>query len=608
MGRYLMALLVAAGGLACGMSLTGTWRLTVELLPNTRIYESALTLKWSFLPGWRLESESKIYSDGLLRYQNFYVKGTMGEFSLWGKIYFHAQERRYRKVWFNAEIPLGGGKLRSSFNHWAKAADYTSSDRERFGPWPCLEVVSWQDAWKFMAREVYVTGPVASATMSGGNVFINIGRPFPDPDRFQIFIPAAARAAFEAVFGPNFWVTWNAEKPTVCVKGTIKGYRYTTGGPGGGGYSVAEVSISSPTALAVGACPGVLISATCPGTVVKWFYARHHHVGETVYVQGPVASISGPGTYHGYAGYRVRIGGGADVGNRVEVILPYRPDWPTVGLSYTSEVCVQGRISVIGGVAVILPPDVLSVSGSPCCSGGLPGTFLNWQFRYTLSPWTVTADFGDCGVGVSFRRLSVAASALPFCCGLTYDASFAFTKAGFESLTFTLKNLPLFCCALTADLAVKFTPEAKTVTVKPAWPGIRGCFTVYGDVIYQGTTLQGLVLYGFEIVCSVGNVKLRSVTAFDPDKVEDLTDVTFYAGEWEYLGLTYTGTGCCGGNLGFTSEFWFGGSGLLFDLQRLKATLEVPLSANILIFTKTQLDLSKPSPLDYLNVGGKITF
>lgn len=87
-----------------------------------------------------MEGESKIYSDGLLRYQNFYLEGSFGEFDLWGKIYFHAQEVRYQKFWLNAEIPLGEGTFRSSFNHWASAADYSSGDKTMFGSWPCARV------------------------------------------------------------------------------------------------------------------------------------------------------------------------------------------------------------------------------------------------------------------------------------------------------------------------------------------------------------------------------------------------------------------------------------------------------------------------------------
>lgn len=598
--------LVVAGGVAQGMSLTGNWNLTFEVLPNTRIYSSDVTLSWGIAPEWLIESESRFYSDGLLRYQNFYLGGGFGEADVWGKIFFHAQEVRYQKVWLNAEVDLGSaGTIRSSFNHWATASDYTSGDRTSFGTWPCVEVVSWQDAWKFLAREVYVSGPVIGYDYAGGALTLNIGVDSPDPDRFQIYVPAANVAAFEGAFGPAFWTTWVGK--VVCVRGTIKGYRYTSGGPGGGGYSVAEVSITSPSVLSVGACAGVTVSPGCPGTTIRWFEAKDHE-GQNVYVQGPAASITGPATYYGYENhYRVRIGGGGTVGNRVEVIMPTHPGWSTVGTSYTNEVCVYGTITVSGGVAVILPSDLVSASGSPCCTeGGLPGMFVNWRFRYTLDRWTVTADFGDCCSGFAFRQLSVAAKGLPLCCGLTYDASLAFTKGrGFESASLVLKGMPLFCCGLTADLSVSFTANQKTVSFEPTWPGIRGCLNIYGDAVWDGETWGGFVIYGWRIYCWVGAVRLETVTALNPSKI---TVGSLRSGEWEYLGLAYRSSGCCGGDVWFNADLWFGDGVYLFGLRRVRTALEFPVFAGLTLFTRGMIDLSKANPLEYWNVGWKLSF
>ncbi|GAB4305873.1 MAG: hypothetical protein Kow0097_04830 [Candidatus Bipolaricaulota bacterium] len=615
MRSYLVVfLLVVAGGVAQGMSLSGSWGLTLELLPNTRIYSSDLTLNWGVAPGWRVESESKVYSDGLLRYQNFYLSGGFGDFGVWGKIYFHAQEVRYQKAWVNAEIPLGGGTFRSSFNHWASSADYSSSDRDMFGPWPCvppLPVVSWQDAWMFMAQEVQVTGQVMSASRSGtGPVYVNVGQAYPHQDRFQIYIPSANVSAFEAVFGTGFWDTWNTEKPVICVRGTIKGYRYTSGGPGNGGYSVAEVSITSPSALSLGACAGTIVAPSCPGTTIRWFEAKNHE-GQTVYVQGPVASISGPGEYYGYANhYRVRIGGGATVGNRVEVIMPAHPGWSTTSTSYSNEVCVEGAISVIGGVAVILPPDLTSTSGSPCCTEVTYLTsFLNWRFRYTLAPWTVTVDFGDCCSGFSFRQLSVAGKGLSLCCGLTYDVSLWFTKGrGLESVGFSLKDLPLFCCGLTADLSVTFAPDLKSVSLEPKWPGTRGCLSVYGDALWENSSWNGIVLYGFRIYCWLGEVRLEAGTAFDREKMNSVSPLSFRSGEWEYLGLAYRDAGCCGGDLWFNADLWFGDGAFLGGLRRLRLSLEVPVMPDLVLFTRGMIDLSRTDPLEYWDIGGKFSF
>lgn len=606
MGRYVAILLTVAGGVAHGMSFSGEWNLTFEVLPNTRIYSSDITLSWGFAPGWRVESESKIYSDGLLRYQNFYLSGSFGDFSVWGKMYFHAQDVRYQKTWLNAEIPLGEGTFRSSFHHWASAADYSSGDKSMFGAWPCVDVVSWQDAWKFMTREVQVTGPVAGYYYAGGALTLNIGENYPDPNRFQIYIPAADVPAFEEAFGTQFWTAWVGK--TVCVKGTIKGYRYTSGGPDDEGYSVAEVSISSPSALSLGACSGVMVSPVCPGTTIQWFYAKNYE-GQVVYVQGPVVSITGLGTYYGYANYyRVRIGGGNGVDNRVEVIMPTHPGWSTAGTSYTNEVCVQGTITISGGIAVILPPDLISTSGTPCCGGGLPGTFLNWRFRYTLDPWTFTVDFGDCCTGFFFRQLSVTATGLPLCCGLVYDVAFSFTKAGFSLLAVTLSDLPLFCCGLTADLSVSFATDQKTVSFAPTWPGIEGCISIYGDALWEDGVWGGIALYGWRVYCWIGDVRLEAGTALDREKMNSVSPLSFRSGEWEYLGLAYRSAGCCGGDVWFNADLWFGDGVYPFGLRRVRTALEVPVFAGLTLFTRGMIDLSAANPLEYWDVGWEFSF
>lgn len=603
--------LVSVATLAQAMSLGGVWDLTLELLPNTRIYSSDITLRWSIAPGWRVESESRVYSEGLLRYQNFYLSGTLGDLDVWGRIYFHVQQARYRRVWLHAEIPLGGGTLRSSFNHWASAAEYSSGDRSTFGAWPCIEAVSWKDAWKFMAREVHVSGPVVEYAYAGGGLTLSIGAESGDPHRFQIYVPPASVNAFETAFGTLFWKGWVGR--TVCVRGTIKGYRYASGGPGNGGHSVAEVSITSPSVLSLGTCTGVAVSAGCAGTTVRWFEALNY-AGETVYVQGPVASIgpssgSPPGSYYGYSGYRVRIGGGSAVGNRVEVILPVHPGWSAAGTSYSSEVCVYGTISVIGGVAVILPPDLLSTSRGRCCTeGGLPGMFLNQRLRYTFAHWTVTVDLGDCCRGLTLRQIAVRADGLPLCCGLTYDAALSWATAGFGALALTLRNLPLFCCGITADLSITCTTDRKVVSLEANWLGVRGCLSVYGDAAWTDNVWTGFKIYGWRIYCWLGNLRLEVGVALDRAEMSSASPLSFRSGEWEFLGLAYRGSGCCRGDVWLNTDVWSGDGVYLFGLRRTRLSVEVPIMPGLTLLTRGMIDLSKAEPLEYLNIGWKLSF
>lgn len=506
-----IGLLVGLGVLGFGMSFYGTWDLTLELLPTLRIYESELNLNYVFAPGWRVESESKFYSDGL-RYQNFYISGSFGDFSVWGKMYFHAQEVLYQKFWINAEIPVGEGAFRASFNHWATPADYTSTDREMFGDWPCYTLVpaapvieatsDWVDGWQGpndprIGTRAYVYGTIGWYYRTSTYINLYMVRNYPYK-RFIIYIRFAdiPEGDVMAKLGITSWPEVVGMK--VCVYGTLKNWE----SPGG--------------------------------------------------VHNP------------------------------EIILAESPN----------KVC-----------------DLNKGDCQPAMVPVAVGPFINWRTTLTWTPWKVVVDFSDCCEGTWFRQAKVELSDVAFCCGLFLDASLIFTKTkGLEKASFSLGDLYLPCCGITASVSAEFTPTSKTVKFEPKWRGISGCFTVYGDVKWTPNVIQGIELYGFDITCYTGNFKLRAITAFDPDKVEDITDITFYTGEWEYLGLTYEEQGCCGGELSLTLESWFGDEGILFGLQRFKFNFEVPLTPAITVFSKAQWDFSDTPPLDWFDVGWKISF
>jgi hypothetical protein len=586
----------------------GSFSATIELLPDLELYSAELTLGMSFAGMLEVESESKIYSDGL-RYQNFYLDGYIGDWDLWGKIYFHAQEVRYQKLWLNAALDLFGEELTLSFNHWASEDDYWSSDEDRFGPWPCREAISWDQAWRYFGSTISVEGPV-KGYYQPSYLKLNIGQDYPDPDRFEIYIPSWAVDDFEAVFGDDFWVDWAASEQVICVTDTIEGYRWTSGGPRNEGYSVAQVYLTDPDDLSLGGCRGTAPTLDCPGQVIRWFEA-HLHDGETLWIQGPVASITGPGTYYGYPNtYRVRIGGGSAAENRVEVIMPSHPGWSTEGPSFDQVVCVYGTITMHGDIAVIELPDLLETREGPCCSPA-PLPFINFQVELEGNPFTLTLDFGDCCTGFYFRRLLLEVEDLPLCCGVTFDTSLTFTKEqGLTEFAVDIYDVFPICCGISFDINVTFTPESKTLSIYPEWEGITGCFELYGDVSWDpgDFVIEGLEIWGWGITCYLDAITLTMISALNPDEVEDIVDISFYSGEFEYLGLEYLGPGCCGGDVTFTAELWFGEDGVLFGLQRTRFYLGFPLAGNISAFLKMQLDLSDPTPLDWLDIGWDIDF
>jgi hypothetical protein len=585
-------------------TVSGSLSLTLGLLPSLRIEDSELTLELSFA-SLEIESESTFAHDGL-RFQSFYVSATAGTFDLWGTVFFHAQEVRYRRAWVNVETEVGNGAIRLSLNHWSAPGEYTSSDEDRFGPWPCANTIPWHNAWRHTGRTLGVEGPVVGYSLAG-HLRIHVGRSAPDYDRLDVFVSSSNLPELEEAFGAMFWKSWVGR--SLCAQGAVRGFRSGAGGPRDEGHSVAEMVVSSPEDLAVGRCCGYPTGLVCPDTVVRWFEA-HLHPGRTVWIQGPVVSIAGPGTYHGHAGhFRVRIGGADGVNNRVEVILPAHPRWSTVGTAYSREVCVHGRVSLVGGVAVILPPDVIRTTDGPCCAATLlPGVLLNQRLSLTWDPVSLTVDFRDCSVGLGLGRIEAAATDLPvLCCSL--DVRAAFSKcSGLEEIALTLEGLPLGFLDMTADVGIELAPESKTVTFTPRWFGGTACLVVYAEALWVGQTFTGIAFHGWGISCTFDRTWVRLVTALDPDAVEDMTDVTFYAHEFAYVGITYTGDGCCGGSVVSSMELWFGTRGTLFGLQRVRLELDVPLTSAAEAFTNVQWNFARAAPLEWFDVGWRVTF
>ena len=599
-------MLLATAGTAQGLE--GSWEATVQILPSISIYSSILTLKYSFATDWSIESESKVYS-GAFKYQNFYLDGKFGDWDVWGKIYFSVQDVRYQKLWANFEMPLPGEDdyLRLSVNHWSGEDDYSSYDKETFGPWPCTNVVSWDEAWRHVGRTLHVEGPVAGYyRFNDGSVAIYIGNDYPDPDRFQIYIPSDHVDDFEAAFGTKFWEHLIGR--TICAYGEIEDFRYDD-------YSVAEIALEDPEDLSLMSCCGFRTQVSCPGTVIRWFEAKDHY-HETLYVQGPVVSVyvSGGGSV------TIHIGEDYPDPDRFDIYIPssYVGDFKAVfGSDFPDNlvgetVCIYGYIKTYQGIYEIETHDPADLSIGPCCSASLlSGPLMIYRAKVVYEPLTLTLDFADCCTGIWFKKLELELEGMSLCCGVLYDLDLAFTKChGFEYLKLTLDDLFDLCCDISVGAEVEFGVDYKKVSIVPSWQNIEGCVSIWGDVDLSGNSFTGLELYGFGFTCAFGDVEVTEVTALNPEKIEDLTDYSFYEdeGEFEYLSLEYGFSGCCGGDGSFQTQFWFGNKTMLFGLQRVRFDLEVPVSENISFIAKTQLKLWETSPIQWFDIGWTIEF
>ena len=223
-----------------------------------------------------------------------------------------------------------------------------------------------------------------------------------------------------------------------------------------------------------------------------------------------------------------------------------------------------------------------------------------------VDPISLKVRFVDCSWGIEFYDASVSLTGLGLCCGITYDASLSINKeSGFESLTFTVKDIFSICCGISFDASVTFTTSGKTIDLKAKFAGFAdACFTVFADLIKDGGSnsdlyIRGLRVDGWKIKCSLGDCNYVEFVSFlSPDNA----DLYGYPeGTFEIFTLGFCGPGCCGGQYTVKLGIEFQPSGALFGIKKLSADMSIPIMTN---FTITVKFTSTPS----LKVGWVFTF
>ncbi len=93
-------------------------------------------------------------------------------------------------------------------------------DQPESGQTSCTGSISWDDAYDHVGERAIVKGPVVDTRYASGSngkpTFLNLGKPFPDPDRFTVLIWGDTRDNFP--FAPE--VEYDNE--TICVTGLVE--------------------------------------------------------------------------------------------------------------------------------------------------------------------------------------------------------------------------------------------------------------------------------------------------------------------------------------------------------------------------------------------------
>jgi len=242
-------------------------------------------------------------------------------------------------------------------------------------------------------------------------------------------------------------------------------------------------------------------------------------------------------------------------------------------------------------------------------------SYMAYTLTVDADPVSAEIVFDDVCTGIQFKEATLTLSGISLCCGVTYDAELAFNKCeGFDYLKFSINDVFPICCGISFDIAVKFTTDAKTVTLTPKLADIgEACLEVYADIESSGGEnsdlyLNGIRIDGWKIRCELAECNyIEFVSFLSPDRAEDYGyEDVFEGAEFEYIKLGFCGPGCCGGEYSSELGVFFDGSGLLGS-SRITADLSIPAMSNFTIEMAFQASTSAAASFE-LDVGWTFTF
>ncbi len=220
------------------------------------------------------------------------------------------------------------------------------------------------------------------------------------------------------------------------------------------------------------------------------------------------------------------------------------------------------------------------------------GSYATFQVQGTIGAFTfdsrtkfvtLTPTFGE-------QRLTLKGPWICDGCPTNWELDFLQTKAGFEHLSFRLKDITIPCPACGGiktllDIKVTFTVDEKkvepTLRIVSEWVACVKPLVAL-EPVPSGFGLGGIDLYGIEIKCEVsGGYTLRLATAFNSAKNSQVTGDTRFFEVWQLEGPVVP---CCGNPGRFQVSVYFEqASGSLFGFGMGNIVLYFPVSRELLV-------------------------
>ena len=249
-------------------------------------------------------------------------------------------------------------------------------------------------------------------------------------------------------------------------------------------------------------------------------------------------------------------------------------------------------------------------------------SYMIYSFTAATDTFKARVRFDDCCEGIEFKDFYAWWYDLSLCCGVTFDITAKFTKAGFSWVDIYFTDLFPLCCGISFDFEVFFTETSKSIYLYPTIGDLEGCVTVYLDVYpaeitpdTENPVISGLDIYGLEISCEFTectSISFLTVFKVPPKSWCEYSswykDAKFTGYEFERAEFSFCGPACCGGEYSLNVVTYFATDGGLFDLSRLKGTIELPVMSNFTL----EFGFTLPLDPDYgdftLDFGWDFTF
>ena len=528
-----------------GTSISGLWDFKIRVLPSPLVDRNNLNFTLAY-GAYTLTSLSKFGWGGTFNEQGFELSGlVLGSTELKAGMYFEPQAVKYKHTFVELKPPLFGLDLTAKVEHWVEGylpasrcpilVTFTYYPRDDEPPVYSVHVAGEFNGWSPTAT------PMTRNPDGTWSVTVYL-----DPGPYK----------YKYVINGN-WVSdmrnWYGSPADPAAEGYVH--------DGFGGWNAYR-----------------LIRGTCRTELTPVTFRYYPRSGQTI------NWIGVPGTFNGWNPSAHRMDPQPDGSWAVTILLP-----PGV---YEYKYYIDDNWGT-GWV-----PYMCWFAGSPadpdatgCIDGGnavrVVGDYMPSYMRYTLSAKFGNLEgilrFEDCCCGIMLKDLTLKATNLSLCCGITYNAELLFTKAGFQHLKLSFDNLFSPCCGISMGLDVEFGVAFKKVSPRFSWPGISGCFTVYGNTVGSGFSLQGIEIYGWKLRCDIGTCQyLEVLTALNVAKIEEIFKADIFQGdEYEMVKLGFCGAACCGGSWTLTVTAFFGPSGRIFDITRIWVDTWIPLFPNL---------------------------